>query len=95
MNYLKEIMGKEEFKLLCRKEFDVQKFSKAEDFLAMTDLFGIPGRTYQNWIVKDNVRPWFDKMVCIYLENKKLKEENEQLSDNLLKFNERLSKLTH
>jgi len=93
-------MTKDEFKKLCKDEFGVKRYSVTEEFKLMEDLFGVPARTYQNWIAKDNVRPWFLKMLEMYRENGKLKEEgkrltqeNKQLEKNLLAFNERLSKL--
>lgn len=68
-------MTKEDFKNFCRNEFNIKQFSTPECFKPMENVFGVRGRTFVNWIQKDNVRPYFDASVKMYFENKKLSGE--------------------
>ena len=95
-------MNTTEFKNLCKKEFGVKKFSVPNSYAKMSKTFDISARTYQNWIAKKNIRPWFDKMVGMYFEIKKLeidneslKSKNKKLEQTLIDFNERFNKIVN
>jgi hypothetical protein len=86
-------MDKGAFKKLASEEFGVEHFSKPEHFKKMEEVFGTPGRTFQGWIHKDNVRPYFDKAVELYLENKRLNKELLRLTQEFVKISERIENI--
>lgn len=86
-------MNKEEFKKLCREEFGVVQFSKPECFKIMTEVFGVPGRTFQSWAHKDNVRPYFVATLDLYFENKRLNKELIRLAGEIVQISERIGNI--
>lgn len=86
-------MNKEEFKKLCREEFGVTQFSKPECFSKMTEVFGVPGRTFQSWVHNDNVRPYFDSALGLYFENKRKDQELLRLTKEIIQIHERINNI--
>lgn len=87
-------MTTDDFKTLCRDEFGITMFSNPETYAPMKEVFGISGRAFVNWCYKSSPQPYFDAMVKLYFENKRLKAENLKLSESLANFNKRMENLT-
>lgn len=87
-------MNKETFKKIAREEFGVNQFSKPECFAKMEEVFGTPGRTFQNWVHKDSVRPYFDAALHLYFENKRKDKELSEKDHELLRLTQEFVKIS-